>query len=60
MGLESREGNDGMDTVSELKEYVRFQFNLLQEKDTLNRKMAADIKSLRQKVADYLQTHESS
>lgn len=45
--------SDGMDTVSELKEYVRFLFNLLQEKDTLNREMAADLKALRQKDADY-------
>ena len=28
-------------------------FNLLQEKDTLNREMAADFKALRQKDADY-------
>ena len=51
--MESREGKDGLDTVSELKEYVRFLFNLLQEKDTLNREMAADLKALRQKDTDY-------
>lgn len=54
--------SDGMDTVIELKEYVRFLFKhlqekekeaALQEKETLNREMAADLKALRQKDADY-------
>lgn len=42
-----------METVSELKEYVRFLFNLLQEKDSVIQEMAADLKALRQKDADY-------
>ena len=45
--------SDGMETVSELKEYVRFLFNLLQEKDSVIQEMAADLKALRQKDADY-------
>ena len=52
--------SDGMDTVSELKEYVRFLFKHLQEKetalhdkDTIIHEMAADLKALRQKDADY-------
>lgn len=45
--------SDGMETVSELKEYVRFLFNLLQEKDSVILEMAADLKALRQKDADY-------
>lgn len=51
---------DGMDKVSELKEYVRFLFKHLQEKetalhdkDTIIHEMAADLKALRQKDADY-------
>jgi hypothetical protein len=49
-----------LDTVSELKEYVRFLFKHLQEKeaalqdkDTIILEMAADLKALRQKDADY-------
>lgn len=52
--------SDGMDTVSELKDYVRFLFKHLQEKesalqdkDTIIHEMAADLKTLRQKDADY-------
>lgn len=45
--------SDGMETVSEPKEYVRFLFNLLQEKDSVILEMAADLKALRQKDADY-------
>ena len=45
--------SDGMETVSELKEYVRFLFKHLQEKDSVIREMAADLKALRQKDADY-------
>ena len=43
----------GMETVSELKKYVRFLFKHLQEKDSVIREMAADLKALRQKDADY-------
>ena len=42
-----------MDTVSELKEYVRFLFKHLQEKEAAIHEMAADLKALRQKDADY-------
>ena len=45
--------SDGMDTVSELKEYVRFLFKHLQEKEAAIHEMAADLKALRQKDADY-------
>ena len=45
--------SDGMETVSELKEYVRFLFKHLQEKDSVIQEMAADLKALRQKNADY-------
>ena len=45
--------SDGMDTVSELKDYVRFLFKHLQEKDATIQEMAADLKALRQKDSDY-------
>ena len=52
--------SDGMETVSELKEYVRFLFKhlqekdaFLQEKDAIIKEMAADLKALRKKDDDY-------
>lgn len=58
--MESREGKEGLDTVSELKDYVRFLFKHLQEKETALQdkdsiilEMAADLKALRQKDSDY-------
>lgn len=51
--MESREVREGLNTVSELKEYVRFLFKHLQEKEAVIQEMAADLKALRQKDADY-------
>lgn len=50
--------SDGMETVSELKEYVRFLFKHLQEKDAIIKEMAADLKALRKKDADYQKLFE--
>ena len=47
----SLDPSDGMDTVSELKEYVRFLFKHLQEKDVLRKTRMLAPANLRKKTS---------